>query len=76
MRWPWSPRPQPRHAAWSPPARIPDGDIVVVRGQRRRADVLAEVLREPTVPLPVVTPRRLAPLMTPAARWRTRRSAW
>jgi hypothetical protein len=67
MRWSWR---RAERQRWSPPARIPDGDTVLVPGQQRWADLLNAddgVLDEPTRPLPV-----LSPLLTPAAEWRTR----
>lgn len=65
MRWPWKrPAARPR---WNPPAPVPDGDQVVPPGDRRSADVLREVMAEPTRPLPVARP-----LMTRGAQWRAR----
>jgi hypothetical protein len=40
MRWPWQRR--RRTGRWMPPDRIPDGDTVLARGQRRWSDLLVE----------------------------------
>ena len=66
MRRPWR-RPEPVREV-SHVGRIPDGDRVLAPGQPHWADLLwPTALNEPTRPL-----RALAPLMTPAAEYRSR----
>lgn len=68
MRWWWK-RSTAETQQWSPPYPIPDHDVVLASRQRCWADLLADrVLREPTLPLPMIG----APLMTPGQRWRSR----
>jgi hypothetical protein len=52
--------------AWTPPERIPDGDVVPVPGRPPPAEreSLRRALGEPTQLLPTV------PLLTRAGRWR------
>lgn len=56
----WWQRQQRYGRHWAPPDRIPDQDQVLHPGDRRSADILREVLEEPTQVVPV-----LRPLMTP-----------